>query len=1121
MGKKKRSWASLLLAGLVLLTVRPAAAAEASRQESIRILFEELVEQEKNGTSMSAEEAAARSQCTDPACAHVSVDEEGNVTALCPYGQYLLSVSPYMVFSANPVTELALQPGTNSIYRSGTYRVTGGDGACTLVVTKGRAVSLLLDGASLGQLKLSDGSAAALQLSNGASLNEIVPVNAALDLSGTVTVQTVSAGSLTVNGSGRLNVGSLNAAISGGSTGSVRIVYQSCGADALRQLQKLTLSGGERFADGLPVSYRGTEIPLVMSADPEKSDTAYAALPAPEDGKTYKARVSGEQILVYLSDEPQEYVLSANAATVLNVEGSAAVLTSEENAAQSAVISAAQLTLQSARTTGSLSLSGTSAFRAEGSSAFSRMILDASAHLSLRVGGRLSLDGLVNNGRLAVQGSGVLETGELSGSGAYTIDPQCNFSVEPLPASIGGLVPTQIQILGDENAPVAATRVQLKLGSGESFLTTTDSRGRVTLWRSEKLNQVDAVALSGGETYSAVILNGQAEINEAPEITAASLTNRGVVSVTLKNAGVWGVQYVVGDAPVSLTDSWNASAQTLYAADGETTLYLPGLELGDVVSLRVFAAREKDARLSAATADAFTFYKNQSITIESRAAYEPAGQSKTYNGQPFQISRLPRKCKVAYFLEDGTPLQTPPTKEGSYYAEITVLEDDPEYLPGKAVMLLEIKRRIIYVYALDATKQKGEDDPEFEFDTDELCGRDRLQGRLTRAKGEGYGNYAYLTDRLTAVDENGHTVNHYRFVLSPDSGHFFIDWNYHHYLPFDPLSVIDPVYEEIHFSDGTSLKVQYRLANMLNLDKTYFGSIIRDTESGEERPFTPSLRLRRGRDEALLILTPTAEMSKDGGYRTDGDGNPLWQGRTLRLGYWHLQQLQKKHVEHVAFSLNGVTLTFSVQDLLSDGVDQYRRESGLPKGNTVFRFDLIPVFSNSELSSEEQAACGLQGDGAPLMRVQAWLENGSELVDLSPALSGAQIAFDISALATREETAASSNGETETVNGQPVQRAQQETVSSLLQTAYATTQREDATQQELDEALQVWQETVQQTGCGLHLFRNEQDETLSTRLIVPYTLSEQGSALYAALMRTKPYLTAAFQQSGLYGCNLH
>ena len=58
---------------------------------------------------------------------------------------------------------------------------------------------------------------------------------------------------------------------------------------------------------------------------------------------------------------------------------------------------------------------------------------------------------------------------------------------------------------------------------------------------------------------------------------------------------------------------------------------------------------------------------------------------------------------MAYFLEDGTPLQTPPTKEGSYYAEITVLEDDPEYLPGKAVMPLEIKRRIIYVYALDAT----------------------------------------------------------------------------------------------------------------------------------------------------------------------------------------------------------------------------------------------------------------------------------------------------------------------------------------------------------------------------------------------------------------------------------
>ena len=371
------------------------------------------------------------------------------------------------------------------------------------------------------------------------------------------------------------------------------------------------------------------------------------------------------------------------------------------------------------------------------------------------------------------------------------------------------------------------------------------------------------------------------------------------------------------------------------------------------------------------------------------------------------------------------------------------------------------------------------------------------------------------------MDENGHTVNHYRFVLSPDSGHFFIDWNYHHYLPFDPLSVIDPVYEEIHFSDGTSLKVQYRLADMLNLDKTYFGSIIRDTESGEERPFTPSLRLRHGRDEALLILTPTAELSKDGGYQTDGNGTPLWQGRTLRLGYWHVQQLLNKHVEHVAFSLNGVTLTFSLRDLVSDGVDQYRRQSGLPKGNTVFRFDLIPVFSNSELSAQEQAAYTLQGDGAPLMRVQTWLENGSELIDLSPALSGAQIAFDVSALANQQESGASSDSETETVNGQPVKQTSQESVASLLQTAYAATQREDATQQELDEALRVWREAVQQTGCGLHLFQKEKDEALSSRLIVPYTLSEQGSALYAALMRTKPYLTAAFQQSGLYGCNLH
>ena len=156
---KKRIWGSLLLAGLVLLSSR-SAVAETTRQESIRILFEALAEQEKSGASLSAEEAAARSQCIDPSCAHVSVDEEGNVTALCPYGQYLLSANPYMVFSANPVTELELQPGTNTLYRSGTYHVTGGDGFDSLIVTKGRAVSLLLDGALLARLQRSDGSAA-------------------------------------------------------------------------------------------------------------------------------------------------------------------------------------------------------------------------------------------------------------------------------------------------------------------------------------------------------------------------------------------------------------------------------------------------------------------------------------------------------------------------------------------------------------------------------------------------------------------------------------------------------------------------------------------------------------------------------------------------------------------------------------------------------------------------------------------------------------------------------------------------------------------------------------------------------------------------------------------------
>ena len=80
---------------------------------------------------------------------------------------------------------------------------------------------------------------------------------------------------------------------------------------------------------------------------------------------------------------------------------------------------------------------------------------------------------------------------------------------------------------------------------------------------------------------------------------------------------------------------------------------------------------------------------------------------------------------------------------------------------------------------------------------------DEVTGSLSRVKGETYGNYPYLTGSLSAPD-------YYELVIAPDSPLFFIDWNIHHYLPYDPLARIDPVYDELRFSSGKTLRTQIR-----------------------------------------------------------------------------------------------------------------------------------------------------------------------------------------------------------------------------------------------------------------------------------------------------------------------
>ena len=113
--------------------------------------------------------------------------------------------------------------------------------------------------------------------------------------------------------------------------------------------------------------------------------------------------------------------------------------------------------------------------------------------------------------------------------------------------------------------------------------------------------------------------------------------------------------------------------------------------------------------------------------------------------------------------------------------------------------------------------------------------------------------------QVQAVDENGQTVNHYRFVLSPDSGHFFIDWNYHHYLPFDPLSVIDPVYEE-QVTGHAVVRQTFKASGVGTIAGSYVldgkitrGSKARITRDGEQIFEGPLASLKRFKDDVKEV----------------------------------------------------------------------------------------------------------------------------------------------------------------------------------------------------------------------------------------------------------------------------
>lgn len=902
-------------------------------------------------------------------------------------------------------------------------------------------------------------------------------------------------GPYAISGTGRLHVGTLSGA---GLTAQGGLTLRAAGGDAPPAWTAVQVSGGEMALD-LTAEHNGGAVPvLFFTGNPQ---IAYSPLPAAAAGYHYEGTVQGSKLLLAaVEDEEGASVTLGASDHTFDTPGNYRIIS--EGGTSGKIIVAdgvnVKLTLAGTFTSGDLRIG-------------------AGASVTLALQGANAVGALVlgDGATLSVSGTGALDAASASGSGTVSIGETTNLSLSSggaLPGS--ALQPTVIAVTDDQNAPMARTHIVLKLGNQEPFNVTTGRNGTVTLWRTQTLSGTDVVVLSDQNTYAAVINGGTASPDALPIISNVKASPYGSITFETDTGNTLGVQYIVSDKEEEMADTWVPTAGIALLRGGECTI--PGLKDGDVVTFRAFACAQAGVTLSGDTASAFAFSEKVVFTVkEERQPLVIADQERTYNGKAFQLNKklYPESATVSYF-QDGELMEHAPVKVGEYIARVTVPAGDTQYLPGSYDVRMTIKRIVVLIYPEAASKQKGQEDPEFFYEYDEsvMLEDDEVTGSLSRVPGETYGNYPYLAGSLSAPD-------YYELVIAPDSPLFFIDWNIHHYLPYDPLARIDPVYDELRFSSGKTLRTQIRTIDVLKVGDTYYGTPVTDLIDGRERPATPTLRLRGGYDSALLILNAEPELNADGGYATDLDGNKLVRGRRLTISYSMLNNLARQNVDYIAFGLDGVMALVDLEELRSGkAVAELMEQEGISKSSaTRFQVDLEPVTADTQLAQSEAGAEEAILAGNKLMRVSVRVTNGSRRVDIAPVLKNASVLFDASGLLEDDLVAQEAAGDvTETVAGKPVDASGNEQDQRMQAAVAAAKGEAEADEELLDLTLQMLNDHIRLNSTTLLRF-DSGEKTLDTTAVVPYTASESNRAMFRAMMRTRPYLTTALTKSGLYG----
>lgn len=539
---------------------------------------------------------------------------------------------------------------------------------------------------------------------------------------------------------------------------------------------------------------------------------------------------------------------------------------------------------------------------------------------------------------------------------------------------------TVITVRDEQGNPVPNQALTVLLG-GETYKYTTHFDGTLRLWGFDNLSGTD-VAITDGETvYTAVISGTAGDAVTGLEITDIQTKDMpdGTMVITIQTNGAKtvGVQLYAGEAPASMPDTYAADAQHYLAENGQVTV--SGLNKGDVVIFRVFASATENVALTAENADGFSF--SEECFHVHRVKWTPSNTANTtYNAQTYRPRMtLPETAKITYSgnrLVGGLPFYV-----GSYVMHVTIPEGDPLYLADTVDVAFNIQK-ISLVICPDANQQKneGEADPvTYTYTSTGLLSGDVITGVLTREMGEEAGNYPFVITGLSAPD-------YYNIVLMEDAPEFTImptDSGWGWWGGGDRLT---PVQQTIERSDGRKLFVTINTQEQLILSHSELGSVVRNTEDEEVKPFTPSLSWNKQTDEVLLRISAEAELNKDAGYVTDSYGNPVWGSRTLRMGYMSLRYMNNAGVDAICFSNKNAAVLLRIEDFLSADMEKAIKQAGGNLTSTSFRITIEPV---------ELPDGAVEGG----WNIRAEMYINRQYFDITPYLPGAQVLVSLESVA--------------------------------------------------------------------------------------------------------------------------